>query len=250
MYNEHDCFEAPDDESVSIWRYMDFAKFVSLLDRNELFFAKSTKFEDPYEGLFPDATLDDARFLAEKSGENSFSHFTAFEMPKISKFLKECMFLNCWHMSECESVAMWKLYSKDKTTGISIKSSFKKLKTCFTETKYDVHIGVVKYGKEDVPTENIFRPYLHKRKSFEYEKEIRAVVLFHEETELINGSSIKPLDDNGIYVSVSLDTLIDEIHVSPHSPKWFEDLVKSVTKKSIKQDKKVIRSDLYNGPLY
>ena len=54
---------------------------------------------------------------------------------------------------------------------------------------------------------------------------------------------------NGISVPVSLDILIEKIFVSPKSPKWFLDLVKSI---SIKYglDKEVIQSDLYNGPLY
>ncbi|HIH94953.1 TPA: hypothetical protein HA338_13355 [Methanosarcina acetivorans] len=54
---------------------------------------------------------------------------------------------------------------------------------------------------------------------------------------------------NGIYVPVSLDILIEKIFVSPKAPKWFLDLVRSI---SIKYglDKEVIQSDLYNGPLY
>ena len=39
MYTEHEAFNPPPDDAV-LWRYMDFTKFVSLLDRSALFFTK------------------------------------------------------------------------------------------------------------------------------------------------------------------------------------------------------------------
>jgi hypothetical protein len=38
------------EDSNIIWRYMDFTKFVSLLDRSALFFARADKFKDQFEG--------------------------------------------------------------------------------------------------------------------------------------------------------------------------------------------------------
>jgi len=37
----------------TIWRYMDFAKFVSLLTGRVLYFACPAQFDDPYEGHLP-----------------------------------------------------------------------------------------------------------------------------------------------------------------------------------------------------
>ena len=84
-------------------------------------------------------------------------------------------------------------------------------------------------------------PFVYKRRSFEHEHEIRAMVLVH------NGE--KNEKTSGIYVSVSLNTLIEKIYVSPKAPKWFLDLVKSVSKK-YGLDKEVIQSNLYNGLVY
>lgn len=47
---DHPCFLPPKDKNVKIWRYMDFTKFVSLLETESLFLSRVDKFEDPYEG--------------------------------------------------------------------------------------------------------------------------------------------------------------------------------------------------------
>jgi hypothetical protein len=39
--------------SEKIWRYMDLAKFVSLLSSEALYFACPCEFKDPYEGAYP-----------------------------------------------------------------------------------------------------------------------------------------------------------------------------------------------------
>ena len=38
MYKEHPSFDPPADDAV-LWRYLDFTKFVSLLDKRALFLA-------------------------------------------------------------------------------------------------------------------------------------------------------------------------------------------------------------------
>ena len=49
MYEEHPSFKSPPDDAV-LWRYMDFTKFVSLLDKRALFFVRADKLGDPFEG--------------------------------------------------------------------------------------------------------------------------------------------------------------------------------------------------------
>lgn len=39
-----------EDEQSTIWRYMDFTKFVSLLDKGSLFLCRADNLEDPFEG--------------------------------------------------------------------------------------------------------------------------------------------------------------------------------------------------------
>ena len=49
MYEEHPVFNPPPDDAI-LWRYMDFTKFVSLLEKQALFFARADKLGDSFEG--------------------------------------------------------------------------------------------------------------------------------------------------------------------------------------------------------
>lgn len=249
MYKKIDTIESPDNELTKIWRYIDFTKFVSILDTKSLFFADFKTFEDPIEGQFPNGnriqTMEkltkaferDSKMLEYLQKENPIDRSTR-DLHSLGIF---CI---CgWHENEYESAAMWKLYS-DLDKGIAIQSTFKNLKESFFEDKPDVAIGKVEYlnyDEDSIPWERelkIFKPFVYKRRSFEYEREIRAMVFVpnKENTD----------EKSGIYVPVSLDTLIECIYVSPKSPEWFVNLVKSVLNK-YGLEKEVIQSSLYNG---
>lgn len=231
MYLQHKAFNAPDDEEVKIWRYMDFTKFISLLDSEELYFARADTFEDKFEGSHPLKNIEqrgsfpgadfirksvvDGHLLIE-SMSNVKSHFSR-------QILKE-LYVNCWHMNSNESVAMWKLYVKSDE-GIAIQSKFSKLKNSLIDEKYGVHIGTIKYldyAKEGFEEGNLLNPFVHKRKSFEHERELRAAVYFPVRF-------IEPPEEeqpNGLKIKIDINKLIENIYVSPDSQPWFSDLVK------------------------
>lgn len=48
----HEFLHTPPKDAI-LWRYMDFVKFISLLETNTLFFARADKLGDPFEGSFP-----------------------------------------------------------------------------------------------------------------------------------------------------------------------------------------------------
>jgi hypothetical protein len=53
-FKEHPEFAPPSSPDATIWRYMDFATFLSLLDRSALFFVRLDKLAevDPFEGYY------------------------------------------------------------------------------------------------------------------------------------------------------------------------------------------------------
>jgi hypothetical protein len=55
-YAEHPVCETPKDEVV-LWRYMDFVKFIALLDSSELRFTRLDHLDDPREGMLTDVEL-------------------------------------------------------------------------------------------------------------------------------------------------------------------------------------------------
>jgi hypothetical protein len=57
MYEDHPVFAQPISDTVKVWRYMDFTKFVSLIDSRCLFFTRADKFNDSFEGSWPKITF-------------------------------------------------------------------------------------------------------------------------------------------------------------------------------------------------
>ena len=87
-------------------------------------------------------------------------------------------------------------------------------------------------------------PYFHKRKSFEHERELRAVI--QEFPRDIKGDikwSSAP-HKSGLNVDVNLEILIDRIVLAPLCPLWHKKLVESVLNR-YGVNKTVRRSTLY-----
>lgn len=114
-------------------------------------------------------------------------------------------------------------------------------------------VNYIDYNKEIIPSNNTFFPCIHKRKSFEHERELRAVIT---PIIIITGSNgvkrptltLKPLPTDGVYIPVDIDNLIETIYVSPTCERWFEDLVLSILK-TYHIKKPVIKSSLADDPI-
>jgi hypothetical protein len=160
-------------------------------------------------------------------------------------------------MNEYESAALWKIYLNNDE-GIAVQSTFKRLAGSFSDySGDDVFIGKVKYADYNVnwiPEGYTFCPFLHKRRSFEHEKELRVIIQRiptrqgsnkeHEEVDLK-----KEICDIEIYVPIDLNTLVERIFVSPTAQTWFSDLVKAIVAR-YSLDKPVSRSSLAEDPVY
>lgn len=227
MYTEHPTFNAPPQDAI-LWRYLDFAKFVSLLDSSALFFARVDKLGDPFEGtlsrvnlamepvLYPDLSPDKSRAL-----HNSLMNLRRYHA------------VNCWHWNEHESAAMWALYGHEQG-GVAIKTTFSSLAACFIDP-VEIYIGQIEYVDYNgtfIPENNVFSAYLHKRKSFEHEREIRAMIaqMPPDTTQGIH-PGLPDVWETGRNCAVDLETLVHEVVVSPLAPNWFIQLVSSVASK-------------------
>ena len=245
MYKEHPVFKKPEDENSKIWRYMDFTKFVSLIDKNILFFTRVDYLDDNFEGSFSRVFIAPKLYPKRMSKEQipQWLEKTRRDFSFLNNALRRSTAVNCWHINEYESAAMWKLYLKSDE-GIAIQSTYRRLTESFDDYKdNDVWVGVVNYidyEKEPMPQENIYSPFICKRKSFEHEKELRAVIVNRSKSEF----PVVPLhipDDlpkyysleeisSGLEVPVNVEKLIENIYVSPTAKSWFKDLVISVLK--------------------
>jgi len=245
MYHLNSEFEEPEDTAI-IWRYVDFTKFISYLEKKALFFVRSDQLSDNYEGKF---TETDSRIW-----EKKLQLKTKLNQMEIYDRFRKIVNISSWHINDVESAAMWEL-CLHSNEGVAIKSTFKRLKESFIlHTEDDIHIGKVKYidySRDTIPPGNIFNPFLYKRKAFEHEKELRAVLMKFPPQEETRGKHILYVDPKwyGIYVKTDLHVLIDELVVSPSVPDWFIDLVTSIVKK-YELHKKVEQSELAKEPPY
>jgi len=168
--------------------------------------------------------------------------------------------INCWHMNEFESAAMWELYAK---SGIAIKTTFKRLKDSLDKgTPELIKFGLVEYTdfkNEWMAEDNLYPRFFLKRKSFEHEKELRAVLQLELEGPTVmvrdgisyvedvrDTSDPKQKTERGRYVTADIHTLISEIYVAPRAASWVEDSIKAVLVKYGLKSEKVNISDLYS----
>jgi hypothetical protein len=231
-------YETPSDNS-SLWRYMDLAKFISLLRDGSIYFARADHLGDSWEGAKgakSNKVTWDTHYLnffreAIKHPPKGYKcEQTDEEIEADAKRLLKQLetggshdlrttYVSCWHENETESEALWRLYCPPPTAGIALLTTFADLKRAFDDD-LSIRIGRVKYidfrTQFAGPNDAIFR----KRKSLQHEQEVRAVVRERAED-----------DCTGLIRQVDLSALIKEVVVSPFSPAWLESIVSDLLKR-------------------
>ena len=112
-FEEHSDYVTPAD-NATLWRYMDFTKFIDLLSSNALWLQRLDLLDDSREG-----------------------HFTNRERDRLSKYSdgretsaatnRPFSFVNCWQQSDRERMLMWVLYGA-AGRGIAINTTVGQIK--------------------------------------------------------------------------------------------------------------------------
>ncbi len=240
-------FVLPQYPHVKIWRYMDFTKFVSMLENRGLYFARADHMGDIFEGSVPTMNRKNWRELyAHLPLSDKFKEAVIENLSCTNRENLKWIFINCWHMNDCESAAMWVIYART-AEAICIQTTFEILQECLgpSQTIRDVQLSKVTYLDYDTevqPEGNIFFPFLHKRRSFEHEKELRAIIHISEEDR----PSSPP---DGKWIPVKLERLIQRVYIAPTAPKWLAELIERVISRyGLKL--KVEQSLLDKSPVY
>lgn len=207
MFKENRELHIPDDNTI-IWKYLDLSKFLDLLISKRLFMARSDKFEDQYEGTFSEPTYEEIKKLLEDNPK----YLDAY------KSKRKNIVISSWHANSYESYAMWQVFTKNNE-GLAIQSTVGRLKKSLTEPKANQYIGEVNYidyKKEHIPFDDDFFPFLFKRKSFQYENEIRVI------------TDVSHLDmqvNEGVKVEADINKMIERLYIHPKSENWYKKLV-------------------------
>ena len=165
---EHDASPGPPETRV--WRYMSLGRFLTMLHTSALFFCRVDKLEDEYEGTYPRLESPGT------GGEMVVAYRQARRMTTA---------INCWHINEHESVAMWALYVRS-SEGVAIASRVGRLDDAFQKSTFlpgraRWGMGRVAYVDYEGLAESwgigAPEPFLCKRVAYAHEQELRAFIL-------------------------------------------------------------------------
>ena len=119
---------------------------------------------------------------------------------------------------------MWQIFTQN-SEGLAIQSTIGRLQNALhPETNFNQYIGEVNYidyKKEYIPFDDMFFPFLFKRKSFQYEREVRIISDVADNTIKIN---------DGLKINVDINELIEKIYIHPKSENWYKNLVIQLVK--------------------
>ena len=261
---EHPLFIQPSNLELSVWTYMSFTKFLSMISQSSLYFSRIDKlsFSDSYEGSFTrmnDLLLEmnwfkaPSDFWLKLGSKNEEQFMLSMRVQRESRFLqsiqKEFIFVNCWHIGEEESDAMWKIYVGNQD-GVCVQTTLASLRASFSDSSESIFLGKVNYNdyKKDFIVEmDTFSPFITKRRCFKHEQELRALIWRHEDIDhrFLTADGSPGTKDNfatavpvnkdpdriGINVKVNVKDLVHAIYISSISGNWFVDLVESILAK-------------------
>jgi hypothetical protein len=196
MYINNTNINLPQDPDTIVWKYLDLSKFLDLLMSKKLFMSRSDKFEDQYEGTFSEPTFEEIKKL---STDNP-------DFLKYYKTHREKVAISSWHINEYESFAMWQIFTQN-SEGLAIQSTIGRLQKALNpENNYKQFIGEVNYidyKKEYIPFDDMFFPFLFKRKSFQYEREVRIITDVADTKITLN---------DGLKINVDISQLIEKMY--------------------------------------
>lgn len=258
MYLDNSYVSKPDDKDIKIWRYLDIPKFLSIIDKRALFFSRAEYLGDPFEGSIPQSKgqINLNKHFGRVSNVMYSDDGAAHEWYSDHYLFRNSAYICCFHMNQIESTAFWSNNNK----GVAIQSTFKRLGDCFhVDHENTENIGVVKYldnySSDSSDTIDVLQwatlSLFHKRKNFEHERELRAIIPFPPCVFPRGGELTKEILDSfpkGLSIPVDLDILIERIYLAPSSPSWIKDLLNSILKK-YEVNKEILPSALDQSPI-
>jgi hypothetical protein len=221
---------------AKLWRYMNLSQFLWMLSERAIYFSTLAELEDKWEGALPAGFLEilltemvsSERFedLKKRTGDDAVfrSRLTSSLRSMISG-LQEGHRFSCWHENNVESVAMWKLYTRG-IDGVAIQTTSTRLHECLSSLPnsgfWYVYYSDHEPDYADRSFTRVVEAMFVKRRSFEHEREVRAILLPQkldpgkaERMALGQSDGVWP---SGGVVRVNIARLIERIVVSPDYP--------------------------------
>ncbi len=232
----HACCIQPPADDVPIWRFMSVAKLLDILENECLHFARLDQFEDPWEGEPPSNLLWDLHASFDAKLIQIADH--ARRRSKLE------FFVSSWYLAEHEPASMWKQYLGSDNS-LAVCSTYGQLRQVLHATSRRIYLGLVQY--DPLAGSRPLQPFefvMSKRKSFEHEKEVRAL-LWNISDPLPLLEELAQTAPRGISVNIIPQNLIETIVVSPAAPNWLAPIIEKVLVRYKHNQVNVERSTLY-----
>lgn len=239
MLQAHPNFVWPD-ESATLWRYMPFEGLLSSLQHGGLWLARSDTLGDRHEGAY-------GPFNKEMRPQ-AYADLPPVVVAQLEAVYQEQpskTYVNCWHLADEESAAMWEIYAR-RNRGVSVKTSFRRLSEGIA-ARGDLFGGLISYSDNTstwTPEGNLLLPFLRKRPFFSYEREFRLVV-----QNLGDASAKSEVRGRGFWLRADLNSIIEEVVLAPATDPWIRDAIAEALRKH--ELSCVIRaSDMDDEPMF
>lgn len=216
--------------NTPLWRYMDFAKFVAMLANKSIYFARPDLLGDPFEGArglvskqpewkaYSLEYLENAIRTAPGGANNRSDEEIRQEAERLFSDIRRVdetefkrTFVSCWHASDVESEALWRLYCPPGSVGVAVQTERGVLEDSLDQ-ELTIKFGHVRYIDFSRGFAGTYDRIFWKRKSLSHEAEVRGVV---------QKDWMDKRDIPGIAVSADLNRGIQKVVISPFAPSWF-----------------------------
>jgi hypothetical protein len=253
----HPVFIQPQDPDIPVWRFMDFAKFANLLLTSAIYFPRLDRLGDTFEGAISPRTFQVLETELRMAFSDNHPPEEAEEgvraalvhIRKMYKMQRQWAYVSCWHANPNESAAMWSLYTRTSDS-IAIRSTYRRLCEVLPGTAYVGSVHYVDFENVVMDRRNLYGPLLMKRRSYEHEREVRALI-YETPMQFVDGGELHTVLSGtpdqaenvrkstvdwrenpsvGRAVQVDLKELLTDVFVAPSSPDWFHDTVQILLK--------------------
>lgn len=212
-------------------RYMCFSKFIDLVHNQHLFFPRADTFNDKHEGYYTKLVYEISKSnTVDVDGKSSNKG-----LYENTKKIRASAYINCWTISQYESVAHWQIYGGNNSVAIvtTVGELRKQLVTSTTHEiakfmkrviepiEYIDHHSIDQALAKEL-LNDLLNPLKKKNMAFEHEKEVR--MIYHHLQH--NSSDFEQKLGKGFIVGINRNKLINEIIISPKAEDWFFSLVK------------------------
>ena len=212
------------------------------LETGSLHFARADTLGDPYEGSWTrlNKVAQEHQILEmladrEKHHPDAKVKYTPEKLQQEFKrethHMRQTTYINCWHGGETEK----RRHVETVRNSDRVYCDTEYLPELVDALPDDVYTGMVQYkdygsSEEWIPRGNIMYPFIHKRREFEYESEVRAFIWA---TNVDSQHRLEKGDDKprGVKVDIDIKKVVETIRVQPTTPAWARQAIEKLLRR-------------------